>query len=108
MISAFSKLEFAGLKDFFEWGAFGGDGRVRNDLVPVLRRRAEEKGLAFQRVVVIGDTPADVACARADGAEVVAVATGGCGAEELAAAKPDLLVRNLEVDREVFLEFLAV
>jgi phosphoglycolate phosphatase-like HAD superfamily hydrolase len=35
---------------------------------------------------VIGDTPRDIACARADGVRVVAVATGSFSAEELAEA----------------------
>jgi phosphoglycolate phosphatase-like HAD superfamily hydrolase len=36
--------------------------------------------------VVIGDTPRDIACARADGVHVVAVATGPYRAPELRAA----------------------
>ena len=103
---AFSKLEFAGLDRFFSWGAFGGDGVERNDLVPVLRRRAKEKGLTYGRVIVIGDTPADIACARADNAEVVAVTTGGCSREELAAADPDLLVSDLQADSVAFMKFI--
>ena len=35
---------------------------------------------------MIGDTPRDIACARADGLRVVAVATGPFGVEELADA----------------------
>ena len=105
---AFAKLEAADLDRHFSWGAFGGDGVVRNDLVPVLRRRAKERGIDAERVIVIGDTPADVACARADNAEVVAVTTGGCSREELAAAEPDLLVSDLQTDAEAFFKFLAI
>ena len=105
---AFAKLQAAGLDGHFSWGAFGGDGEVRNDLVPVLRKRALEKGIDAERVVVIGDTPADVACARAGNAEVVVVTTGGCSREQLEAAKPDLLLTNLEADAEAFFEFLGL
>jgi phosphoglycolate phosphatase-like HAD superfamily hydrolase len=35
---------------------------------------------------VIGDTPRDIACARADGVRCVAVATGAFASEALAAA----------------------
>ena len=42
-------------------------------------------------VVVVGDTPHDVDCARAVGAVAVAVATGQVAREELLAARPDLL-----------------
>lgn len=104
---AFAKLEAAGLDSHFSWGAFGGDGVVRNDLVPVLRKRALERGVETERVIVIGDTPADVACARAGNAEVVAVTTGGCSREQLAAAKPDLLLTNLEADAEAFFDFVG-
>jgi phosphoglycolate phosphatase-like HAD superfamily hydrolase len=36
-----------------------------------------------ERTVVIGDTPRDIACARADGVAVVAIATGPFGVEDL-------------------------
>jgi phosphoglycolate phosphatase-like HAD superfamily hydrolase len=42
-------------------------------------------------VVVIGDTPLDIACARAYGARAVSVATGWHRFEELAAHRPDVL-----------------
>jgi phosphoglycolate phosphatase-like HAD superfamily hydrolase len=39
-----------------------------------------------ERTVVIGDTPRDIACARADGVLVAAVATGPFAVEALAEA----------------------
>ena len=42
--------------------------------------------------MVVGDTPFDIACARAAGARVVAVATGGHTLDELRALGPDLAV----------------
>jgi phosphoglycolate phosphatase-like HAD superfamily hydrolase len=39
-----------------------------------------------ERTVVIGDTPRDIACARADGVRVAAVATGPFTIEALADA----------------------
>ncbi len=47
------------------------------------------------RIWVIGDTPLDIRCARAIGARVIAVTTGWHSHEELAAAEPDLLLRDL-------------
>jgi phosphoglycolate phosphatase-like HAD superfamily hydrolase len=41
---------------------------------------------AGDRVVIIGDTPADVTCGAAVGARAIAVATGSYRVEELAAA----------------------
>ena len=42
---------------------------------------------------MIGDTPRDIACARADGVRVVAVPTGPFAAEDLGAA--DALIASL-------------
>jgi phosphoglycolate phosphatase len=46
--------------------------------------------------VVIGDTPFDIACARAAGARVVAVATGAYPLDELQELEPDLAVETLD------------
>ncbi len=85
----------AGPTPWFE-GAYGDDSADRDALVPIARRRALEAGLRFDRVVVIGDTPADVRCARAGGAVAVAVETGFATREELRAAGPDLLLGDLD------------
>ncbi|HWF36861.1 MAG TPA: haloacid dehalogenase-like hydrolase [Solirubrobacteraceae bacterium] len=59
-------------------GAFGSDTEDRTELPAIARRRAGRAGAPFprKRTVVIGDTPLDIACARADGVHAVAVATG--------------------------------
>ncbi|MFZ5482527.1 MAG: HAD family hydrolase [Myxococcota bacterium] len=89
------KLGAVGLGGRFAFGAFGDDAVDRDALVPVARRRAAERGLPVERVVVVGDTPADVACARAGGAVAVAVETGFASPEELANAGPDLQLSDL-------------
>jgi phosphoglycolate phosphatase len=65
-------------------GGFGSDAEERAELPAVARARAG--GWARERTVVIGDTPRDIACARADGVRVIAVATGPFSAEALADA----------------------
>jgi phosphoglycolate phosphatase len=74
------KLGHFDLWRYFRCGAFGEDAHDRNHLVPVALDRARSCGLPAhveaEDVVVIGDTPRDVACAHAHGARVVAVATG--------------------------------
>src|SRR4029077_8003484 len=74
------KLTHFEIDHFFEWGAFSDDSANRNELVPIARSRAETYDIPqemLDRIIVIGDTPSDVECARAGGAECIAVATGG-------------------------------
>jgi phosphoglycolate phosphatase len=48
--------------------------------------RSRAGGVSPGDAVVIGDTPRDIACARADGARCIAVTTGPYGADALTAA----------------------
>jgi phosphoglycolate phosphatase-like HAD superfamily hydrolase len=81
------KLRRAGLGDYFEdgQGGFGSDHDDRAALSGIARRRAGRSGTPWprERTLVIGDTPNDIACARADGVRCLAVATGPFGAQEL-------------------------
>jgi phosphoglycolate phosphatase-like HAD superfamily hydrolase len=80
------KLERFDLWRYFRCGAFGDDAPDRNALVPVALERAVACGMpAFSPadVIVVGDTPNDVACAQAVGAVPVGVATGGYTAAQL-------------------------
>src|SRR5207249_2127637 len=74
------KLQSAGLDPArFRVGAFGSDSHRRADLPAVAARRAAAlTGRAFlgEDVVLVGDTPEDVACGRPIGARALAVATG--------------------------------
>jgi phosphoglycolate phosphatase-like HAD superfamily hydrolase len=94
---AFMKLRAAGIAEFFAAGAYGSDDEDRNRLVPHALRRFAEKGRVFEakETTVIGDTPRDIACARAWGCRAVAVATGGHRMEELRPHAPDLLLASL-------------
>ena len=80
------KLARAGIGDYFEagQGGFGSDAEAREELPPIARARAGD--WPRERTVVVGDTPRDIACARADGLRVVAVTTGPYEAEALAGA----------------------
>jgi phosphoglycolate phosphatase len=89
------KLGHFDLWRYFRCGAFGEDAHDRNHLVPVALGRARERGLPehvqADHVVVIGDTPRDVACAHAHGARVIAVATGQYTSDALAQAGADVV-----------------
>jgi phosphoglycolate phosphatase len=80
------KLARAGLSDYFEpgQGGFGSDHASRARLPAIARARAGD--WPRERTVVIGDTPRDIACARADDVRVAAVATGPFAVEALADA----------------------
>jgi phosphoglycolate phosphatase len=86
------KIRRAGLGRYFEpgQGGFGSDHEDRTELPAIARRRAGHYPRA--KTVVIGDTPRDIACARADGVRCIAVATGPYGPDEL--AKADVVLRS--------------
>lgn len=92
------KLTHYGVWHYFEFGAYADDHHDRNALGPIARARALEKhGIEFEpeRVFVIGDTPHDIACARAIAAKAVAIATGGFTRAELAQHAPDFIFDDL-------------
>jgi len=94
-----TKVRFAGFDpDVFVVNAWGDEGPDRRSLVPVAHGRYRERHgmpIARERVVIIGDTPADVDCAKAHGARVLAVATGGFKADALRATPADRVVDDL-------------
>lgn len=102
------KLESVGYTmDRFRVCAWGCDGPTRPDLVPaawrvycrepeVLRVAGAHDGHVLgHKVLVIGDTKHDVACAKAHGCLCLGVTTGGGTAEELEAAGADRIVDDL-------------
>jgi phosphoglycolate phosphatase len=83
------KLDSVGLDGRFLLGGYGSDAEERDRLPAVALDRAREHlGVSFEpdAVVVIGDTPRDVACGRAHGLRTVAVATGSYEAAVLRGA----------------------
>lgn len=96
------KLEPHGLNPFFPVGGYGSDSEERGELVATalerVRRRERDRSLPG---VVIGDTPRDVAAARANGLPCVAVATGSFSATALAEAGADHVLPDLS-DPEAF------
>ena len=82
------KLRRAGIGHHFPagQGGFGSDHAKRAELPPIARARMSHPPWPRERTVVIGDTPRDIACARADRVRVAAVATGPFAVEALADA----------------------
>lgn len=88
------KLRHFGLAEYFQFGAYGDDHPDRDDVARQafgeLRQRHGE--VAGDDVWIIGDTPNDIRCGQAIGANVLAVATGAYDAAELARYQPTLLL----------------
>jgi phosphoglycolate phosphatase-like HAD superfamily hydrolase len=98
------KLTHYGVWEFFEFGAYADDHHDRNELGPFAQQRALERhGVAFppEHTFILGDTPHDIACARAIGARAVAIATGKFTRAELAAHAPDFLFDDLTDEHAV-------
>ncbi len=93
----------------FIFGAFGDDHIDRNQLPPLALHRLEQQlgiSVAPESVLVIGDTPFDIECARHTGLKVLGVATGDYSYDELAAHHPDYLLNDLS-DIDSTMDILA-
>jgi phosphoglycolate phosphatase len=102
------KLGHFDLWDYFRCGAFGDDAADRNALVPFAVDRARQCGIGhfdYADVVVIGDTPHDVACADAVGALPVAVATGNYTLDDLRKTGAPIVLKDLS-DADGFLRLI--
>lgn len=101
---AMHKLGYYGLMDRFGFGGYGDVSDDRCDIAAEALAEAERaaesrngraNGHRLSGAMVIGDTVHDITCARSINAFAVAVPTGNTPREELAAAKPDLLLDDL-------------
>ena len=91
-------MRHVGLWKAFETGAFADDHEERDHIAAIARQRGGRilnEELRGNEVVVVGDTPLDIKCARAIGAKALAVATGGYSLAELAEHGPDWVVEDL-------------
>lgn len=97
--AAFAKLQRGGLHRFFCFGGYGSDSTDRGELTRLAIRRAEGilgTEIDNRRVLVVGDTPKDVAAAKAAGATSVAVATGHYSQADLHDAGAQYVLATLE------------
>ncbi len=94
---AWKKTGQAGLAKFFRFGAFSDMGHTRTHLVRLAHARARSEGWILRDTPVsfVGDHPNDIEAAKRNGVRAIAVATGLVSARELAAHRPDVLLRTL-------------
>ena len=99
------KMDRAGLRPYFRFGAFAELAKDRAGLVRFAIRHARRQGWIGRdcRISLIGDHPNDVRAAKANGIRAVAVATGLSGFEELQSHSPDIILPDL---RSLTLEML--
>jgi phosphoglycolate phosphatase len=92
------KLRHYELWHWFPFGGFGDEHADRCDIAAAALQasRPHLGGRDHRELVVIGDTPNDIRCARSIGARCVAVPTGNTSIDVLRAAEPDVLVETLE------------
>jgi phosphoglycolate phosphatase len=106
-----AKLEAAGIDPArFRVGAYGSDHEERTSLPDVARRRLRDVlGLEVEAsdCVIIGDTPADIACGRSVGARAIGVGTGRYSVDELRAHGAAAVFADLSDTAAVVAEILA-
>ncbi|MDZ7316769.1 MAG: haloacid dehalogenase-like hydrolase [candidate division KSB1 bacterium] len=92
------KIAYFGLDSYFPFGAFSDDASDREALVPIAVerfRRLHGFEPSPREIYVIGDTPADILCAKPHGVVSVAVAAAAHSVDELRKYEPDLLFPDL-------------
>jgi phosphoglycolate phosphatase-like HAD superfamily hydrolase len=99
------KMERAGLRPYFRFGAFAELAKDRAGLVRIAIRRARREGWIApgSAISLVGDHPNDIRAAQANGIRSVAVATGLASLEELRSQRPDVALPDL---RSLALEIL--
>jgi phosphoglycolate phosphatase-like HAD superfamily hydrolase len=100
------KLERAGLKHYFQFGAFAEMAKTRAHLAKLAIAKARREGSITRDtpIALIGDAPSDILAAQANGIRAISVATGVSSREVLAGYKPDILIDDL---RQLNLDMLS-
>ena len=89
------KIEIAGLRDFFRFGGFSDRHAARADMIAHALAAGRLLTGENATVCVIGDTPLDIAAARANGLPTIAVATGIFSYEALLQHDPEVCTPTL-------------
>lgn len=91
------KLERAGLRHYFRFGAFAEKADDRSGLVRIALRHARRRGWIGRdtRLWLVGDHENDVRAAQANAVNSIAVATGLSSVGDLAACSPTILLETL-------------
>lgn len=99
-----SKLEKAGLKKYFKFGAFGSDALERRELVKIALKKAENifrVKCDSRDTFLFGDTPRDIDAGKNANVITIGVATGKYSMEELKEAGADFVLENLKDTKRI-------
>jgi phosphoglycolate phosphatase-like HAD superfamily hydrolase len=88
------KIEFLGLRHWFTFGGFSDRCIARSEMIAQAAIQARAQCGPQATVCVVGDTPADIAAAHANGLPAIAVATGNYSFEQLMEHKPEACATN--------------
>jgi phosphoglycolate phosphatase len=89
------KLGHCDLLSYFDFGAYSDAFEYRVDVFRAAVTRARGTAGASASICVVGDTPADIQAAHANGVDVIAVATGVYPFARLMAEKPEWCLHSL-------------
>ena len=89
------KIEIAGLRDWFTFGGFSDRHAVRSEMIGQALTAGQLAG-THARVCVVGDTPSDIAAAKANSLPTIAVATGVYSYQALLQHQPEVCTTTLE------------
>jgi phosphoglycolate phosphatase len=103
------KVSEAHLNEYFDFGVFGDDTMIRNDMPFIAQRRIESlygARISFEEMYIIGDTIHDIECAHNAGAKSICVGTGWANPADLKAADPNHYYDDFEDYKKVLSLFI--
>ena len=90
------KIEVLGLRHWFSFGGFSDSYDVRSEMIAHAMQQALRHAGPEATVCVVGDTPADITAAQANGLPCIAVATGNFSFDQLMEHEPEVCATSLE------------
>jgi phosphoglycolate phosphatase len=90
------KIEIGGLRDWFSFGGFSDRHALRSAMIANALAAGRQLAGADARVCVVGDTPSDIAAAKANSLPIIAVATGVYSYPALLQHQPEVCTTTLQ------------
>jgi phosphoglycolate phosphatase-like HAD superfamily hydrolase len=90
------KIEAVGLREWFRFGGFSDRFAIRAEMIAHAAEEARRLAGPQATVCVVGDTPSDIAAAKANGLPTIAVATGNSTFDQLMQCEPEVCATTLE------------